>query len=291
MDPATRFPRGDTVDVRPRHEFETGHFASAICCPLAELSDHLHLLPDRGEKLWVFGAIEEVAEAIGQLEERGFRRAAPHPAAGAFASPDEIVSSPWVDGPERVRLWEPSPFLDEVLRTRLQTKSGTALDVACGSGRDGCWLAMAGYRVIGVDKLRDALTRGSELARNCSRVTKAAGAGPPFMTPAWIEADIERDWPFPEMAFDLVTCVRYLHRPLLPRLAAALRPGGVLVYETFTEKQAEFGKPRRPEYLLAAGELRQSFEALGLATERYRETCPLGGPALASLCAMKPALA
>jgi SAM-dependent methyltransferase len=289
MDPATRFPRGDTVDVRPRHEFQVGHFASAVCCPLGSLTDHLHLLPDRGEKLWVFGAVEEVAEAVGRLEERGFRHVAPHPAAGAFASPDEIVSSPWVDGPDRVRLWHPSPFLDEVLRVHLRTPGGTALDVACGSGRDGCWLALAGYRVTGVDKLADALARGAALARDCSRMIKVSGDGPPFISPLWIKADIELDWPFPDGEFDLVTCVRYLHRPLLPRLAAALRPGGTLVYETFTEKQAELGKPRRPEYLLAAGELRESFEGLGLETVLYRESCPPGGPALASLCAVKPA--
>jgi len=241
MDPTIRFPRGDTVDVRPRHEFQTGHFASAICRPLDHLIDHLHLLPDRGEKLWVFGAVEEVTEAAGRLKERGFQLVAPHPAAGSFASPDEIVSSPWVDGPERVRLWQPSPFLKEVLDGHLKSGGGDALDVACGSGRDGCWLALAGYRVSGVDKLADALARGAALARECVRTLKVAGDKQPFARPVWIEADIELGWPFPDARFDLVTCVRYLHRPLLPHLAAALRPGGTLVYHSFTEKQIECG--------------------------------------------------
>jgi SAM-dependent methyltransferase len=291
MDPAARYPLGDTIDVRPRHEFRTGHFASAVSCPLGELADQLHRLPDRKQKLWVFGPAEDVSEALAWLSDRGYQSASAHPAAGEFASPDETVSSPWVDGPERARLWGPSPFLEETLREHPELRGGTALDVACGSGRDCCWLALAGFRTVGVDILADALGKGRELARECSRAVRTGGDGRPFVTPTWIEADIEAGWPFPGETFDLLTCIRYLHRPLLPDLARAVRPGGTLIYETFTEKQAEFGKPRRPEYLLAAGELREAFEELGFRTVLYRETCPPGGPALASLHAVKPTAA
>ena len=51
-------------------------------------------------------------------------------------------------------------------------------------------------------------------------------------------------------AFDVVVVVHYLHRPLFPQLLAALRPGGVLVYETFTAAQAARGSPTNPAFLL-----------------------------------------
>jgi SAM-dependent methyltransferase len=286
MDPSARFPPGDTVDVRPRHEYRVGHFASSVCCPLDELHDHLHRLPDHGEKFRGFGEEDEVARAIEYLEGRGYERVSPHPAAGAFASPTETVSSPWVEGEERVRLWNPSPFLDEILQRHLPDHEGDALDVACGSGRDSCWLALAGYRVTGVDILADALDKARDLALTCTRV---AMGPPPLTAPRWITANLEEGRPFREACFDLVICFRFLHRPLLSALARMLRPGGALIYETFTEAQAAFGKPRRPEYLLAPGELRRRFEELGLQISLYRETSPPGGPALASLYALRPA--
>jgi hypothetical protein len=78
MDPSARFPPGDTVDVRPRHEYRVGHFASSVCCPLDELHDHLHRLPDHGEKFRVFGEEDEVARAIEYLEGRGYERVSTH---------------------------------------------------------------------------------------------------------------------------------------------------------------------------------------------------------------------
>jgi len=56
-------------------------------------------------------------------------------------------------------------------------------------------------------------------------------------------------------AYDLVVVTHYLHRPLFPAILAALRPGGTLVYETFTRAQAARGRPTNPEFLLEPGEL------------------------------------
>ncbi len=102
-----------------------------------------------------------------------------------------------------------------------------------------------------------------------------------------MRADAEQSWPFRDGVFDLVICFRFLWRPLFPRLAAALRPGGALLYQTFTREQARRGRPIRPDFLLEPGELGRSFEALGLRTVRYREDDPEGGPALASLWAVR----
>jgi hypothetical protein len=58
--------------------------------------------------------------------------------------------------------------------------------------------------------------------------------------------------------------VRYLHRPLLPRLVAALADGGVLLYETFERGQERRGHPRNPAFLLEPGELLRLAHAHGL---------------------------
>lgn len=114
---------------------------------------------------------------------------------------------------------------------------GTVLDVACGSGRHLRWLAARGHAVTGVDRDALALAPLQPLGR-------------------LIVADIEGGpWPLPGETFDAVVVTNYLWRPLLPTLLQALAPGGVLIYETFTEGQAGIGKPSRPDFLLRPGEL------------------------------------
>jgi hypothetical protein len=51
----------------------------------------------------------------------------------------------------------------------------------------------------------------------------------------------------------------YLHRPLFPHLVASLAPGGVLIYETFSQGHERFGRPSNPNFLLRKGELRRFF--------------------------------
>ena len=63
------------------------------------------------------------------------------------------------------------------------------------------------------------------------------------------------DWPWGEAQFDAVVVTRYLFRPRLDRLAALLRQGGVLIYETFMLGNERFGKPSNPDFLLRPHEL------------------------------------
>jgi hypothetical protein len=62
--------------------------------------------------------------------------------------------------------------------------------------------------------------------------------------------------------FQGIVVANYLHRPLLPRIAQALAPGGVLIYETFMQGNERFGKPSNPAFLLAPGELWAAFGSL-----------------------------
>jgi SAM-dependent methyltransferase len=121
----------------------------------------------------------------------------------------------------------------------LVSKGGQVLDVACGSGRHARYLAGRGHPVIAVDRDKEALAR----LANVSGVEVRA-------------ADLEADaWPFAKASFDAVIVVNYLHRPLFQHLRAALRPGGVLIYETFMIGNERFGRPSNPDFLLAHGEL------------------------------------
>ena len=71
-----------------------------------------------------------------------------------------------------------------------------------------------------------------------------------------VVADIENGpWPFAGRRFDAVVVTNYLWRPLMPVLLDSLSPGGVLIYETFTQGNETVGKPSRLDFLLRPGEL------------------------------------
>lgn len=115
-----------------------------------------------------------------------------------------------------------------------------ALDLACGSGRHVRWLVAQGCQVTAVDRDAEALARLEELGGHVQR----------------IEADIENGpWPLAGQAFDVVVVTNYLWRPLLPRIVDAVAPGGLLLYETFAQGNETVGRPSRPDFLLAPGEL------------------------------------
>lgn len=117
------------------------------------------------------------------------------------------------------------------------TPAASALDVACGSGRNLVWLADAGWQVTGIDRDMVAtapLRRHSEI----------------------IDADIEAGaWPLAGREFDLVVVCNYLWRPLFDAIKSAVKPGGWLIWETFADGQQTVGRPARPDFLLQRGEL------------------------------------
>jgi hypothetical protein len=68
-------------------------------------------------------------------------------------------------------------------------------------------------------------------------------------------------FPLPSAAFDVVVVARYLQRNLFGAIKAAVKPGGCVIYETFTTAQLAHGVgPKSPDHLLQAGELRSAFD-------------------------------
>ena len=124
-----------------------------------------------------------------------------------------------------------------------------ALDLAMGRGRHALVLAKYGFRVFGVDLNHDAV-RGA--------VAQASANG--LVVRGWC-ADLT-EFPLARERFELIVVTRYLQRDLFPTLSDALTPGGVVLFETFTEAQRGRGRgPTSPDHLLAPGELRARFDA------------------------------
>ena len=153
----------------------------------------------------------------------------------------------------------PSPWLRRFLP--LIPAGGRVLDLAAGQGRHVRLLRANGYQVVAVD--RDTAALGAAFAGDAAVEIVAA--------------DLEDggDWQLGR-AYDGIVVTNYLHRPLLLALAAALAPGGALLYETFMAGNERFGRPTNPDFLLAPGELLAAFiDRLGIvAFEQGRVASP-----------------
>jgi SAM-dependent methyltransferase len=134
----------------------------------------------------------------------------------------------------------PSPFLRGL--DRELPRSGAALDVAGGAGRNALWLAHRGLDVTLVDVSPAAL----DLARAAS-----AAAG---LTLRLLVLDLE-EAPLPSGPFALVAIIDFLHRPLFEHLPRVLAPGGLLVVSHPTRTNAERHAHPSARFLLEDGEL------------------------------------
>ncbi|MYN17429.1 methyltransferase domain-containing protein [Rugamonas sp. FT107W] len=152
---------------------------------------------------------------------------------------------------------------------------GEVLDLACGSGRHARHLASLGHAVVAVDRDPEAL---------------AAAAGPEITTTAIDLEEAGAVWPFGLERFAGIVVTNYLHRPLIADMLASLAPNGVLIYETFADGNAQFGKPSNPAFLLQAGELLDWARNHGLRVVAFEDGV-IDTPKAAMvqrLCAVKP---
>ncbi len=140
-------------------------------------------------------------------------------------------------------------LLDHWVLLEKEQPDGPVLDLACGDGHNGVFLAGKGFSVSCWDVSSDALSRARR---------SAADYGVEIV---FRQVDLERegDNPLPKDAFEGIVVFRYLHRPLIDCIKKALKKGGILIYETFNVDQPKFGKPRNPDFLLKQGELSEWF--------------------------------
>lgn len=150
---------------------------------------------------------------------------------------------------------------------------GRALDIAMGNGKNAVFLAQNGFNVEGIDISEEAVKAASELAGQVG-----------VSIDARVE-DLESNFRMKESAYDVIICFHYLQRTLIPQIKRGIRKGGIVVYETFIVDQAQFGKPRNPDYLLQHNELLDMFREFRCL--RYREGIFKGPRAVAGIVAQR----
>jgi tellurite methyltransferase len=161
-----------------------------------------------------------------------------------------------------------SPFLME----HADQLGEHVLDVAAGAGRNAVFLARRGHRVEAIDISFTAL--------HALRQRAAAE----HLSVRVIQADLQM-FPLPVARYDAVIDVRYLQRSLFAPMQAALKPGGLILFETFLIDQQAIGHPHNPDFLLRRGELRTGFSHCDILV--YEEGL-FGGAYLARLLAKTP---
>ena len=139
--------------------------------------------------------------------------------------------------------------------------SGDALDLACGLGGNALLLAQAGLRVQAWDIASVAIEAVQ---------SRAAEKDLPLLASL---RDVSAQPPAPA-SFDVIVVSYFLSRELAPALCAALRPGGLLFYQTFVRDKVSEQGPSNPDFLLAENELLRLFAPLRLRV--YREEGVLG---------------
>ena len=254
------------LDVRtaPEHE-EDGHIPGSILLPLAVLAAAPAVVPEDGQAVIVYCSDGiRSHRAARRLAEAGVENL--HLLEGGLRG----WSGPLAQGPSPPA--GPSPWL--VAHASLAPPGARVLDVACGRGRHALFLAAAGSMVRAVDRDPARVDRLNTLARRLRLPLDAA------------VLDLETgDADLGESEWELILVFSYLHRPLFPALARALRPGGVLLYETFTKEQARHGRPSNPDFLLDPGELPDLVAPLEVIRRREGE---FEGRHVASVAARKP---
>jgi len=147
---------------------------------------------------------------------------------------------------------EPNAFLKS--QAGVLPKSGKALAIADGEGRNGVWLAEQGLDVLSVDFSPTALAKAQELARMRGVIIRT------------MQADIIA-WEWPNAEFDVVVGIffQFVAPPERARIFAGIRktlkPGGLLLLEGYGPKQLEYktGGPSEPENLYTENLLRAEF--------------------------------
>ncbi len=143
------------------------------------------------------------------------------------------------DGPYRQK-GHPSQLLQQF--AHLLPPGGVALDAAAGVGLNALFAAQQGMNVVALDI--------SEVGLRLLR-QKAKELGVTVDTAVF---DLTTPY-FPKKCVDAILNFRFLERAAFPAYRQALRPGGLLFFETFVHT----GAGDTPTYLLEPGELHKAF--------------------------------
>lgn len=155
------------------------------------------------------------------------------------------------------RPW-PSGYLQQLCGDGTVTGPGSALDLACGRGRNSLYLTAQGFTVDAVDVAPAAIAQAANAA---------------------LSADVRVNWQcrdllsvsnaLPNGSYALILMVRFVAPSLLSQLPAALNAGGLLVVEEHLQWSEDrvLAGPTSPRFRVAPGELRRQVAECGIAIE------------------------
>jgi SAM-dependent methyltransferase len=135
---------------------------------------------------------------------------------------------------------KPSQMLQEF--AHLLPKGGVVLDAAAGVGVNALFVAQQGVPVVALD----ISEVGLQLLKK-----RAAELGVGVDTAVF---DLTQPY-FPPNCVDAILNFRFLERAAFAAYQQALRPGGLIFFETFVH----VGEEETPSYFLQPGELRHTF--------------------------------
>lgn len=139
--------------------------------------------------------------------------------------------------------------------------SGHALDIACGRGGNALLLAAHGLTTSAWDYANVAI---DQLHYHASQMSLPVAAE---------VRDVQQQPPVAR-TFDVIVVCHFLERKLADALAVALKPQGLLFYQTFVRDKVSDNGPANPDYRLKPNELLDLFT--GLHVVYYREEGSIG---------------
>ena len=155
--------------------------------------------------------------------------------------------------PEYITSKEPVEWLKD--HAGLLCGKGSALDIASGEGRNAVFTAEKGYQTLAIDISTAGLNKARALAKE---------KGVTIETRA---VDLD-NWRLEQSAFDLILCFNFLDRQMFPAIKNALKPEGLIFYETFTVDYLKYSNFKR-EWVLEHNELLDVFSEFRILG--YRE--------------------
>lgn len=240
------------LDVRTPEEYASlGHIPGAHLLPVDLIAAAPATLPLDGKPLLVY-----CQHGMRSVTASRFLAAAGFPDVMNLVGGLSCWRGPREHGPaEAEQMIGPAVWL--VQNADLLPRRGKVLDLACGRGRHALPLAAAGLDVKAVDVDAEKVEALRVASRRLGLHVKAE------------TLDLEKPKTnLGDQVFEVIVGIHYLHRPLFPTLVKALKPGGWLLYETFTKEQATRGEPTNPDFLLETGELPQLVAPLEVVRQR-----------------------
>ena len=163
---------------------------------------------------------------------------------------------------------KPIPFLVDNVHL---LRKGKVLDIAMGEGRNGVYLATQGFEVLGLDISEKGLAKAHNLAKknNVTIETKVV--------------DLE-SFTLKPNSYDVILCTYYMQKNLFKQFQSALKPGGMIVVETYNVDYLKYAQFSR-KWALDTNEMLDIFKSLRVI--RYQDYDD-GKEAYSSIIAQKP---